>query len=381
MKPNNNFGCLVLALTVCFASGCLIAKKDGSKAGATPPGKTNSLPAAVDNAGTNATLALVALDKKFASLQAEHDALKLSSAKAAAQVGSANIANTNQPPSPATQVVDRETRLAMTNLPPQDVPEALASTLRRTALLEGRVVEAEAGYKRASSESDQMKAEQVRLKSETDKARAEAEAQRLKATEAQAALVEAEKRQAAELEKNRAENQSKLDAANKKADEAVQKAYEERQNLLVRILMGIGAASILAGIGLAIATSGASIWRSGIAVFCGFLCFGLSKVLSHPYFNTIFSLSCLVVLAGAGVYLWREHKHVLEFRDTAAAKVETETRLLLVDKTLKHVVKAVEAVRGSSPEMNKVLEEHLDAHTDPDSTRQEYIMQKAEHTT
>lgn len=377
---STHFGCLAPIVAIfcvlCLGAGCP-PKKDGTKAGATPPIQTGKLPARIDNAGSNAVAALVALDKKYAALVAENEALKQRSAIAAAQVGSANIANTNQPPSPAKEVVARETQLALTNLPPADLKEALEAERRRTAVLSGDVALTKQLYDAAQTEASRMKAEAVQLKADTEKAKTEAEIQRQKAAAAQAALVQAQKEQAAELEANRKSNQDKLDAANKKADEAVQKAYEERQNLLVRILIGIGALSILAGIGLAIATQGASAARSSIAVFCGLVCFGLAKLLSHPLFNIVFSVSCVLVVAAVGAYFWYERKQDRALKLTTTTKAEKEEELRKANKLLVHVTKAIEDAR-KNPEVNAVIEERLDYYTSPDSTRPAYVKLKTE---
>lgn len=384
MKPNSrNFGCLAPAviiaiIAVCLASGCATDNNDG-KAAPTPPGKTGKLLGAVDNAGTSAAAALAASDEKFVALKAEYDALQKRSSKAAAQVESANIANTNQPPSPATRVVDLETKLALTNLPPQDVAEALKAAQRRADLLEGRVLKAEEGYKAAQTDAEQLKAEKAKLKGETDKATALAEDLRLKAAAAQAALVEAEKKHAAELVKNQAENQAKLDAANAKAAEEIKKAQEANNRLLVWICIGIGSLCILGGIGLLIATSGASAWRSSLAFGCGAICFGLAKLLSHPMFTTYFTVGCVLIVISGLVFLWREHVHTRKQKELVAAKLEQEAALQLQEKTLKHVVKAIEEVREKSPELNATITASLDDHTDPDSTQLEYRRLKMEH--
>lgn len=370
---------LAIIGTLCMGTSCP-PKKDGTKAGATPPANTGKLPAKIDDAGTNAAMALVALDKKYAALQAEHEALKKSSAVAAAQVGSANIGNTNNPPGPAREVVHRETSMAMTNLPPADLVEALAAAKRRTALLEGRVAEAEALYKVAQTESEQMKAERAKLKADTDKASQEAELQRQKAAAAQAALVEAEKRQAAELKANEAANQAKLDAANRKAEEEIKKVHDAWNVRLVWICVGIGSLCILAGVGMLIATNGASAWRSGIAFVCGAICFGFAKLLSHPMFTTYFTIGCVLVVIAVLVFLWRERVHTRETKELAAAKAEQEEQLRKKEKTLRHVVSAVEEVRNSDPAANALLTERLDYHTSPDSTRPEYVKLKSEVT-
>jgi hypothetical protein len=154
----------------------------------------------------------------------------------------------------------------------------------------------------------------------------------------QRALVAAEAKHVADLEANRAENQRVLDAAHRateaaeaKAKAAKEEAYKERQNLLVRILIGIGGLCILAGIGLVIATSGASAWRSGIAVFCGMLCFGLAKVLSHPWFNIVFVVAIVLVVVAAGIYLWRERKHHTEAKALEKVVMVAENKRMIRD--------------------------------------------------
>lgn len=284
-------------------------------------------------------------------------------ANAAASVDAAKRSSTNQPPSPVTTFVDKELGVALQLLPPPDAATALEVEKRRAAIMEGRLAEANKLYTQASTEADRLKLESENLKRQ--------------AAEAQVKLEAAQKSHEAALAQAQINNQAKLDAAQKKADEAVQKAYEERQNLLVRILIGIGAACILAGIALAIATSGASAVRSSIAAACGLVCFGMAKVLSHPWFNTVFVVSCILLVVGGVAYLWYERKHVRELRDTVEQKVESEAKLALTSQTLQHVVRAVEEVRGSSPEINKALEDKLDYHTSPDTTRPEYVRIKS----
>lgn len=367
---------IAIVLTLCMGSACP-ERKPTRSAGATPPSAPAKLPTAISNAESNAVLALVALDKKFAALQAEYDALKQSAAVASAQVGSANIANTNQPPSPATRVVDLETKLAMTNLPPADVREALEAAKRRMALLEGRTAEAEALYKTAQTESDRMKAEQTKLKADTEAARQEAEAQRQKAAAAQAALVKAQVEQAAELEKNRAANQANLDAANARADAEIKKAHEAWNQRMVWLCVGIGGLCILVGVGMLIATSGTSLWRSGLAFGCGAVCFGLAKLLSHPMFTTYFTIGCVLIVTAVGIFLWRERLRTRAQKDLAAEKEAQAEKLCLADTTLKHVVQAVEEVREAHPDANKLLTERLDYYTSTESTRPEYVRRKS----
>lgn len=327
------FFVLGLALCLVMGSACREPKPVGP-AGATPPAQTGRLPAAISNAESNAVLALVALDKKFAALQAEYDALKLSAAKASAQVGSANIANTNQPPSPATQVVDRETKLAMTNLPPQDVQEALEAAKRRMALLEGRTAEAEALYKTAQSEADRMKAEQTRLKAETEASRLEAESQRKKAEVAQAALVKAQADQAAELERNRTENQKKLDAAEKRAKEAEDKAAAEQHKFIFRTLLGVGISLFVAGVVMIALTNGTALVKGGLLSAGGAVAIGLAQVISNPWFDKVLTAAIVLgVFAFVGYLIW-ERKEATERKKVKEELQETQEASAFVIKAI-----------------------------------------------
>lgn len=314
-----------LALAFTLGVACITAPKPDAKPTA-KPGTTSPVPDAIATAKAEAQAALAAVEKKVSAAEAQLAALEKRSAVAAAQVDSLRTANTNQQPGPATSVVAGEAALALGNLPTPDVQAALEAEKRRAATFAGQVEEARKLYASAQTETERMKAEAAKLRADTTQAKAEADAARIKAEAAQVSLNAAEQAHTATLERNKAENQAKIDAAVKRADEAEAKAYAERQNLLVRILIGIGALSILAGIGLAIATSGASVWRSGIAVLCGGICFGLAKVLSHPWFNTIFVTSLVLLAAAGAVFLWHERKSALAkeaFTRTVAALDET----------------------------------------------------------
>lgn len=324
---------ILVALILCLGSACPERKPTGP-AGATPPAQTGKLPQAISLAESNAAAALVALDKKFAALQAEYDALKQSAAKASAQVGSANIANTNQPPSPATQVVDRETKLAMTNLPPQDVTEALEAAKRRMALLEGRTVEAEALYKTAQTEADRMKAEQAKLKADTETARQEAEAQRQKAAAAQAALVQAQKEQAAELERNRAANQAKLDDAERRVKEAQDKAAAEQHKFIFRTLLGVGIGLFVAGVVMIALTNGVALMKGGLLSAGGAVAIGLAQVISNPWFDKVLTAAIVLgVFAFVGYLIW-ERKEAQERKKVKEELQQTQEASAFIVKAI-----------------------------------------------
>ena len=313
----------IIVAVLGLGSACPERKPTGP-AGATPPAQPGKLPTAIAHAESNAVMALVALDKKFAALQAEYDALKQSAAVAHAQVNSANIANTNQPPSPATQVVDLETKLAMTNLPPQDVKEALEAAKRRLALLEGRTAEAEALYNTARSESEKMKAEQTRLKADTESARLEAESQRKKAEAAQAALVKAQAEQAAELERNRAANQAKVDAAEKRAKEAEDKAAAEQHKFIFRTLLGVGISLFVAGVVMIALTNGTALVKGGLLSAGGAVAIGLAQVISNPWFDKVLTAAIVLgVFAFVGYLIW-ERKEAQERKQVKEELLQTQ---------------------------------------------------------
>lgn len=294
---------VVALLTMGAQDGCQVPTK---RPEAAPTGNTKGLPGAIAAANTASGNALASATNRAAT--------------AAASVAALRAANTNQPPGPATDFVDAEAGLALGSLPAPDAAAALLAEQRRAAMFAGQRDEARRLYAAAQTETERLKAK--------------ADADERKATEAAAALMAAERAHAAALEKNRAENQAKLDAATKAADEAKEKAYKERQNLVFYILCGIGGLCIIAGIGLAIATSGASIGRSSVAVGCGAVCFGLAKVISHPWFNTIFAIACVLAAAALGYYLWSERKtlNVVKAKDAAleAADEVKATAAMLV---------------------------------------------------
>lgn len=320
---------LLAAATLGLGATCRDPSKD--KALATDKTPNTSVSNAIAVATSNANAALVASERQVMALTQEKAALEQRASKAAAQVGSIAIVNTNQPAGPVTEIVQREAALAMTNLPPADLVEALAAEKRRSALLSGQVEEGRKLYTAAQTESERMKAEAAKLKTDTAAAVAEKEAAVKRHDAAQAALADADLKREAQLKLNEATNQAKLDAANKKADEAVRKAYEENQKTIVWILVGIGGLCILAGFGLAIATQGTSLVRSGIAVACGSVCFGLAKVISHPWFNTVFVLSLVLLAACGGAYMWYEWKCNRELKEGKVIREAAEQMVQVID--------------------------------------------------
>lgn len=284
---------LLIAALLCLGATCKPEPAAAPTAKAASP-----VPAAIAEAHAKALAAIAAAEAKLA-------ALELQAATAAAQIESARIANTNQPPSPATTVVDKEAGLALGNLPPPDVKAALEAEKRRAAIFAGQADEARKLYALAQTETERMKAEAARLKIESESAK-------VKAGEAQAALVAAEKSHAASLEKNRAENQAKLDAANKRADEAEEKAKNERHKLIFRALLGLGLACIAGAIAMAVLTNGVMLGKSLMLAGGGAVCIGVAQIVSHPWFDRIFGTCLGMALVGGIAYIWFERKDALK---------------------------------------------------------------------
>lgn len=285
----------------------------GKPAVAAPtPGKSASpVPAAITEAHAKSLAAIDAAEAKLAALEAQ-------AATAAAQVDSARIANSQQPPAPATVIVEKETTLALGNLPPPDVKAALAAEQRRAALFAGQADEARKLYALAQTETERMKAEAVRLRSEAESAKA-------KASEANAALVAAEKSHVAALEKNRAANQAALDdlAAKLKKSEDDRKNAETKEQ--VKWLRIIGLACLVAGIGIGVMTNGIQLAKSIGFGACALACFGLAQIVAHPWFLPA-SIGCLVLAACGGAYwFWRE-------REDAYKKSTMEKQVAELDK-------------------------------------------------
>lgn len=216
---------------------------------------------------------------------------------AASSIEAAQKANTNQPPSPSTTFIDKELGVALATLPPPDIKTALEVEKRRSAIMEGRVSEANKLYNQAQSEAEKLKSESESLKK--------------KAADAETALVNIEKSYSATLEKNRAANQTQLDAAEKRANDAEIKAREEHHKFVFRSLVGLGMACILAGIVLAVITNGAMVMRSILLAASGAVCLGLAQLISNPWFDRIFGISVGLIVIAGGFYLYYERKDAI----------------------------------------------------------------------
>ena len=215
----------------------------------------------------------------------------------AASVEAARKVNTNQPPSPSTTFIDKELGVALAVLPPPDIKTALEVEKRRSAIMEGRVSEANKLYNQAKSEAERLKTESEDLKK--------------KAAEAETALVNIVRAYSATLEKNRLANQVQLDAAEKRADSAEQKARYEKHKFIFRSLVGLGIMCILGGIAMAVLTNGAMLIKSLILTGGGMLCLGLAQVISHPWFDRIFGTCVGLIVVAGGFYLWNERRDSL----------------------------------------------------------------------
>lgn len=283
--------------------------------------------------------------------EAELRAMEKRGAAAAAGVAAIVLANTNQPAGAPTDFIDREARLALTNLPPADPLAALETERRRAAIFAGNLEEARRLYGEANSANAKMAVELADAKA--------------KARKAEDDLERLNRENLARLEANRLENQRVIDAAEKKAAEAVENANRERNSLISRSLIGAGILCVLAGIGLAIATSGASVVRSGIAIAGGAVCFGLAQVISQPWFTYAFAAVLIgLLLAGAGM-IWWEWKSARDKRDLKAKLEGVVEEKELVDETLGNVVKVMEesgaaVTNGTVTELGAKLARKLD---------------------
>lgn len=277
-----------------LSMGTSCPQKGKPPVAAPTPGKSASpVPAAISEAHAKALAAIAAAEAKLAALEAQ-------AATAAAQVDSARIANSQQPPAPATVIVEKETTLALGNLPPPDVKAALAAEQRRAAMFAGQADEARKLYALAQTETERMRSEAARLKSE-------AEAAKTKASEANAALVAAEKSHVAALEKNRAANQAALDdlAAKLKKSEDDRKNAETKEQ--VKWLRIIGLACLVAGIGIGVMTNGLQLAKSIGFGACALACFGLAQIVAHRFFLPV-SIGVLVLAACGGAYWFRRER-------------------------------------------------------------------------
>ena len=344
MNPTRHFLALALVVLCCgFADGCKTppVKPDADP---TTKGAKSPVPDAIAKTGTNAAAALAASEAKAAATEKQ-------ASKAAASVAAIRTSNTNQPPGPATEYVDKEAGVALGSLPAPDPTAALEAERRRAAVFAGQAEEARKLYAAATSAADAAKAEVARLGAAASDAKAKAEA-------AQAALVAADAKWAATLKANEAANQAKLDDAEKRADEAEEKAKNERHKLIFRCLLGLGLLCIAGAIAMAVMTSGAMLAKSLMLAGAGALCVGLAQVISHPWFDRIAGAALLLAVIGGVFYLWKERQDALtneayqrtvEALDTVGAINDAEgkpTRLAgelgrVLDAPHKKIVKAI----------------------------------------
>ncbi len=282
---------LAIVLILCTGSSC---PKTEPKQAAPTAKMASSVPAAISEAHAKALAAIAAAEAKLAALEEQ-------AAIAAAQIESARIANTNQPSSPTTTIVDKEAGLAQGNLPPPNTQAQLDAAKRRLAIESGNAEESKKLYALAQTETERMKSENSRLKSE-------GEAAKSALVEAHAALVAAEKSHVALLEKNRAANQAALDdlAAKLKKSEDDRKNAEMKEQVRALRLVGLGC--LVAGILFGVMTNGVQWVKSvGFGVFA-VICFGLAQIVAHPLFLPV-SIACIVVVvAVVGWLFWRERK-------------------------------------------------------------------------
>lgn len=290
---------LALAAVLCLGMECQTAPKKPA-ADPTTKGAASPLPGAIARTGTNATAAV-------AAVEAQANATVALAAKAAASVAAIRTGNTNQPPGPATDFVDKEAGVALGQLPPPDAAAAVEAERRRAAVFAGQADEARRLYAAALTAADAAKAESARLAAAALDAKAKAEA-------AQAALVEADRKWAATLKANEAANQAKLDAALKAAADAEEKAKNERHKTIFRALLGLGLACIAGAIAMAVLTQGAMLGKSLMLAGGGALCIGVAQIVSHPWFDRIFGGSLALAAIGGAAYIYFEYQDAVKKR-------------------------------------------------------------------
>ena len=295
---------LCVVLTACKTSPLPPVAEPTTKSAKSP------VPDTIESVKTNAAAAIAAVEKKV-------EAVEKRSATAAASVDAIKNANTNQPPSPATDFVSKEASLALASLPPPDALAALEAEKRRSAVFSGQADEARRLYALAQTDAEKAKAEAAKLKSEAAAAKTKSEA-------AQAALVEADKRWAATLKANESANQAKLDAAVARADGAEEKAKNERHKLIFRSLLGLGLLCLAGAIAMAVLTNGAMLAKSLMLAGAGALCIGLAQVISHPWFDRVAGTCLGFAVIGGVFYLWKE-------RQDGLAKVAYERTIEALD--------------------------------------------------
>lgn len=279
---------LLISFTL-LGSSCVGVLPDQKALPSSPA--SSPLPEIIKESNTNTKAALQAAENKYVALSNQ-------TSVAAAQVTSVVIANTNQPPSKATEIVAREASLALSNLPLPDAKELLEAERRRSALFSGQIKEANELYKIAQQEIENNKKENLILKKN-------AESSQKKTEMSQLALVEADKKWSDQLKVNQLANQSKIDKALKAADEAQTKAAEGNHKMIFRVLLGLGVLCIAGSIALAVLTNGAMVAKSLILLFSGICCVGVAQVVSNPWFDAVFvSLVAAIVIASIAYVIY-----------------------------------------------------------------------------
>jgi len=290
---------ILAAAALCLGMECHTPPKKPD-ADPTTKGAASPLPGAIAKTGTNAAAAVAAVEAQAAATERQ-------AAKAAASVAVLRAGNTNQPPGPATDFVDKEAGVALGNLPTPDAVAVVEAERRRAAVFAGQADEASSLYAAALTAAGVAKAENAKLVTAAADAKAKAEA-------AQAALVAADQRWADMLKANEVSNQAKLDAARKLAADAVEKAKNERHKTIFRSLLGLGLACIAGSIAMAVLTQGAMLGKSLMLAGGGALCLGVAQIVSHPWFDRVFA-GCLIAAAvGGATYLYLEWKDSVKKR-------------------------------------------------------------------
>jgi len=285
-----NFLFFALVSILCMGNSCekIITPALPDSSGVTSINKE------IKNLTTNNQAALSALDMRYVALSNQ-------ASIAAAQVNSARIANTNQPSNLATQVVEKETELALRHLPAPNENAVLEAERRRTAIFTGQIEEAKKLYALAQEET-------VKIKVENEKLRLQAEILKNKAEASQKSLEESEKRLEQQLKDNQKINQEKLDAANKAVKDAEEKANNEKNTLIFRSLLTVGVSCIIAGIAMIVLTNGTMLAKGIMLVFGGVMSIGIAQTVTHPLFNLSFVIFSLLAILGAIIYFFYEKK-------------------------------------------------------------------------
>jgi hypothetical protein len=255
-----------------------------------PPPKPTPLAPAIDAAAEAATANINASTAKDQA-----------TAKAVANIQTAETANAKQPAGPQTETVAGELGLAKRNLAtPADPAELLAGEQRARALAEGRADEARRLYADAASKADAQVAKIAQLEARADAAeKAAAEA-----------LLKADASIRAEQVRLKAEYDAGLAAARLEAE-------ADQRRLIGWIFYGGGALCIAAAAGclflasyvpqlgprvaLAIGAAGLALIGTGVAI---------NQALSHPWIIWAgLGLVLVLVTAAAALIYANNHHH------------------------------------------------------------------------